>query len=557
MKRRSFIKGSLGAFLMPEELLLSSQFLHDQSSNSNETGEFEEILDGLWLIRDTCNVYLIKERERAIAIDFGSGKWLPKIAQLGITSLDHVFLTHHHRDQCAGLENQSSFDFKIHAPAGEQDFLDPAARGKVIVTNRFGRGCPISYSIPEKGIKNVLYDMNGFDYLFWEKKRIRFLKTPGHGPNACSVILDHHNKQIVFCGDAAYEGGKIWHPFNLEWDHWTGKGVLAAWSGLKQLSDVGMDLLCPSHGAVIDKNPESILSDLTGRLMDFYNTKNAISPGEKDLYLEPQDALIEGKVKRMLPSLYQYGNFYLLVSSTGEGMVIDLWNGDMDVFNDLVSALKGIKITAATASHYHLDHCDAFNQIRNTDHTRIVLHPEVAEPLRDVDNSYVPWLPAESIVPDELWPMSGAWNWNEYNFQIGHAPGQTWWHTVFMTTVDGKKVCFTGDSFQPNTRWNGTGGFCAYNVSRFSNGFVQSSKLIQQWDPDILASGHSSFFQYKRSKFDKIIEWANHTEQTIWKLCPEYDVLKHYYSLGVDSVSDLVHHPDVSLLKNELFAWYK
>ena len=105
MKRRSFIKGSLGAVLMPEELLLSSQFSHSQTSESYETGEFEEIHDGFWLIRDTCNVYLIKEKERAIAIDFGSGKWLPKIGQLGITSLDHVFLTHHHRDQCAGLED--------------------------------------------------------------------------------------------------------------------------------------------------------------------------------------------------------------------------------------------------------------------------------------------------------------------------------------------------------------------------------------------------------------------------------------------------------------------
>lgn len=541
---------------MKDKLFVSSQ-LSLKSSNSVKHGEFTKISDGLWLIKDTCNVYLIKEKERAIAIDFGSGQWLHTIDQLGIRFLDHVFLTHHHRDQCYGLENESSFNFKIHAPAGEKDFLDPETREKTIDTNRFGRGCPISYSIPAKGIKNVLYDMGGFGYLFWDKKRIRFIQTPSHGPNACSIILDHNDKQIVFCGDAAFEGGTIWHPFNLEWDHWTGEGVLAAWKGLKHLSDVGMDLLCPSHGPVIDENPVSKLSGLTHRLIDFYNVKNSISPDEHDFYIEPQDLLIENRVKKILPSLYQYGNFYLLVSSAGEGLVIDPWLNDMDVFNELLNSLPGIRITAATASHYHLDHCDALDHLRNSYNTRVFLHPEVAAPLNDVNQSYVPWLPVESITPDEFWPMSGTWKWNEYSFNIGHAPGQTWWHTVFRTAVDGMKVCFTGDSFQPNTRWNGTGGFCAYNGNRFLNGFGQTSKLIQQWNPDIIAAGHGSFFRYSKSKFDKITGWAKKTEDAIFRLCPENDVLKHYYSLGVDDSTDVYNKPDVSLLKNELFAWYK
>ena len=38
---------------------------------------------------------------------------------------------------------------------------------------------------------------------------------------------------------------------------------------------------------------------------------------------------------------------------------------------------------------------------------------------------------------------------------------------------------------------------------------------------------------------------------------PEEDVLKHYYSLGVDHGAHLFHKPDVSLLKDESFAWKK
>ena len=47
MKRRSFIKGSLGAVLMLDELLPSSQYLTMANhQHPNASGEFEEILDG-------------------------------------------------------------------------------------------------------------------------------------------------------------------------------------------------------------------------------------------------------------------------------------------------------------------------------------------------------------------------------------------------------------------------------------------------------------------------------------------------------------------------------
>ena len=82
--------------------------------------------------------------------------------------------------------------------------------------------------------------------LFWGLERIRFMATPGHGQHACSVILDSGEQQIVFCGDAVYAGGKLWHVYNLEWDHWTGTGTLQAWRGIKQLNDIGLDVLCPA-----------------------------------------------------------------------------------------------------------------------------------------------------------------------------------------------------------------------------------------------------------------------------------------------------------------------
>ncbi len=528
-------------------------------------GCFRQIIDGLWLVKDTCNVYLIKDADRAIAIDFGSGQWLEKISQIGIKHLDHVFLTHHHADQCSGLQARSSWPFTIHAPYGDERFLDPKRLSKQTATRRIRKGCPASYSVIKAGIAGIKYDMRSFSDVFWGTKRIRFMKTPGHGPNACSVIIDQDSRQIVFCGDAAYEGGTLWHPFNLEWDHWTGDGAIAAWRGVKQLADVRMDLLCPSHGPVIFERPQKQLKLLAQRLMDFYNVKNSISPGEKDLYIEPEEVLVgrepsgAGGAHRISPHLYHFGrNGYLLVSSTGEGLIVDPQIPDMKPLKQLLEKLPDVRLTAVTVSHYHADHCDGIGDIRKSySDVKVYLHPLVAEPLGDIYNTYVPWLPRDCkpIIADELWPEHGIWRWNEYEFEVSHASGQTWWHCAFMTKVDGQKVYFSGDTFQPNTRWNATGGFCAYNGCRFSNGYIPTCKLILSWKPDIVAAGHETFWRFSPSKFLKVIEWARRAEKAITQLCPDGDIEGQYYSLGVRTDKNIKAKPDVRLLKNESYAW--
>src|SRR6516165_4275282 len=105
----------------------------------------EQLLPGLYRIVDTCNVYVVQSGERAIAIDFGSGRWLSELPALGISLLEQVFLTHHHADQCAGLQAQERWPFTIHAPAGDERFLSPESlvQGTYDIHNK---GCPNSYS---------------------------------------------------------------------------------------------------------------------------------------------------------------------------------------------------------------------------------------------------------------------------------------------------------------------------------------------------------------------------------------------------------------------------
>ncbi len=247
----------------------------------------KQLIANLYLFEDTCNVYVVAGEGEAIAIDYGSGAWLDEYEALGLPPVRHVFLTHHHNDQCAGLLARDAWPFAIHAPPGEQPLLSPEGVAEFWRTRRDG-GVPRSYAALERGIPGVVYDMDGWADLFWGSSRVRFISTPGHGTGAASVLVNVGSKQVLFCGDAAHAGGAIWQPYHLEWDHWTGAGALQAWEGVERLRGVGIDLLCPSHGPAVDRQIRATLEALSRRLLDLYRVKGSICAGERDYYLPPR-----------------------------------------------------------------------------------------------------------------------------------------------------------------------------------------------------------------------------------------------------------------------------
>jgi glyoxylase-like metal-dependent hydrolase (beta-lactamase superfamily II) len=484
------------------------------------------LLPHLHLFPDTCNVYVLVDGDHAIAVDFGSGAWLEQLPALGVRHLDHVLLTHAHDDQCHGLASRRKWPFTIHAPGGEQTVLAPE-RDPRVLPPWFAMGCPANYLPSRQPVADVKYDMGGNGHLLWRGQRLRFMHTPGHGPNACSVLADVDGRQVLLCGDAVHAGGTVWQPFHLEWDHWTGAGALAAWEGIERLRGLDLGLLGPSHGPVVATGIQPTLRTLSKRLMDFYHAKGQISPGTKDGYVPPMGTV--AGAQQYLPHLYQYaGNGYLLVSDSGHGLVVDPHEPEMPALEALLAEL-GVRPTAMVVGHYHYDHCDGIPYLREKYGTEAWLHPLMVEALSR--QRVLPWLLDREFSADHVWPERGAWRWEEYDFAVAPWPGQTWWHCVFMATVDGRKVMFAGDSFTPTSKWNGTGGFCAYNGSRFSDGYLPSAELALEWQPEIMAAGHNNTYAYSATKFRRIIKWAERAEAAVRALCPSGDAERDYYAL--------------------------
>jgi len=194
-----------------------------------------------------------------------------------------------------------------------------------------------------------------------------------------------------------------------------------------------------------------MLRTLAARLLALYRAKGSICAGERDCYLPPR--ILQCGAREVLPGLCQFAaNSYLLRSACGDAMVIDPNRADVHLLEPLLAELGNPAVTAATASHFHLDHTDGLPLLKARHGTEIFLHPQVAEPIREIGAIDAPWLPAEPIIADHLLPRDGTWQWNEFRFRCAPLPGQTWWHCVLMTTVAGRRVLFAGDNFQPPSR---------------------------------------------------------------------------------------------------------
>src|SRR5512133_113378 len=66
------------------------------------SGRPRKIGENLFLFEDTCNVYVVRDGARCALIDFGSGRILDHLKELGIAKVDWILHTHHHREQCQG-----------------------------------------------------------------------------------------------------------------------------------------------------------------------------------------------------------------------------------------------------------------------------------------------------------------------------------------------------------------------------------------------------------------------------------------------------------------------
>ena len=130
VNRRDFFK-SAGAGLLASGLPANASSAKSAAAPESPVrfvprGSLTQISPNLYLLRDTCNVYVLKNGDRAVLIDFGSGHVLKLLGGIGVTKVEAILHTHHHRDQSQGDARAVAERIPIHVPQHERHLLDDA-----------------------------------------------------------------------------------------------------------------------------------------------------------------------------------------------------------------------------------------------------------------------------------------------------------------------------------------------------------------------------------------------------------------------------------------------
>ena len=464
----------------------------------------EEVGPGIWLVRDTCNVYLVKAEgaDTAVAIDFGSGDVLDVLADLGISRITDVLMTHHHRDQGQGLPRAVEHGARIHVPPVERDLFDavdelwrtrPLDNDYVVRQDRFSllEPVPVHATVPE--------------YRFFEAGgvRLRPIPTPGHTTGSVTYLLDRGGARHAFSGDLIYAPGKVWSLASTQWTYTDNEGPAMAVLSCLLLGDEKPDVLYPSHGDPME-DAGSALALTAERLQAYVDTRR---PHPWDLTARLRSPFVP-ITEHLLLNRSSMSCSYVLLSRTGEALLVDY---GYDMFTGLPSgtgrasrrpwlaslpALKadfGVsRISVALATHYHDDHIAGMPLLRDVEGAELWAPDTVAPILADPWRYDLPCQWYEPIVVDRAVPVGETVTWNEYEIGVHAQPGHTLFAAAFSVEVDGVRVVFTGDQ-QENMGVAGERheilNYQYRNRMRLGD-YVASAELYRRIAPGLLLSGH-------------------------------------------------------------------
>jgi glyoxylase-like metal-dependent hydrolase (beta-lactamase superfamily II) len=159
----------------------------------------QKLSDNLFLFEDTCNVFVVRDGSRAVLIDFGSGKVLDHLRDMGVSQVDWILHTHHHRDQCQGDLRAAAQRIPIAVPAHERHLFADAEnfwRNRRVFHLYYMRNDfnTITHNIP---VSRLLTDYSTFR---WRKHDFFIFPTPGHTLGSITILATVDGRKLGFHG---------------------------------------------------------------------------------------------------------------------------------------------------------------------------------------------------------------------------------------------------------------------------------------------------------------------------------------------------------------------
>ena len=475
---------------------------------------FREIQPDLFAWSDACNVYAFRKGDAAILFDLGDGSVLGGLKDIGVSRVEWVLFTHHHREQCQGAPLLKEWNPKIAAPEAERAFFErpsdfrkmkPALGDAFSVYGSSFVRPPLQPIKLDRGFKTM-------DDFSWNGHGFWCVDTRGNSPGSMSYLLKRGERWIAISGDVMLDGAKLHNWFDTEWDYGYAAGLYAIHNAASMLERYEPALLLPSHGPEV-KEPADQLKKYQAKLKRLAKVYlrgydlNSFAAADQDNLSKPSAV---PHIWQVTPHLYKFKgpnywpNFHMILADNGHALVVDCGLFEKAFLDKAITSMKerlGLKqIDAVVVTHMHGDHCLEAVHMRETwgaklwtldlvnDKCQFPERFDYAAPIQSYGGTAAPF------AFDRLFKNGETFQWEGFSFTVDWMPGQTEFALCMHGEIDGRRVAFTGDNIFASTldpNQTGHEAVVAHNSGILEDGYLYAANYLHGLQPDLILGGHS------------------------------------------------------------------
>jgi glyoxylase-like metal-dependent hydrolase (beta-lactamase superfamily II) len=508
-----------------------------------------KLSEHLYRFDDACCVYLLVEGDAGLLIDLGSGAVLEHLPTAGVKQIEWVLHTHHHRDQCWGDPRLREHGAQLAVPEYERHLFEQAElfwQTRRIFDNYNDRNTFFgsSQNIP---VDAVLEDYETFT---WRGYSFFVLPAKGHTFGSSTLITRVDGRVVAFTGDLLTAGGKLYQLHAMEYTYGCMEGVLFTLQSIQALRKRQLDLCLPSHGEPIT-DVRADIDRLERRLMECVRLGRGMRVAGRDSIPEtvflPESKLIPLSRHLLWGGVWTCSNFYVVLSDGGKALFVDYGNAywahmhigpDHDgletmrfVEHHLDELREEYGVTSfdlVVPTHIHDDHTCGIPYLQRHHGTRCWALEEVGQVLADP----AAWTSTPCTFPKPIridrWLKDGErFTWEEYEFEIYFAPGQTEFHSVYAAMIDGRKVAFTGDNyFLAEVVSGGKVEMLPYQTTVLRNSFQlgmhrRCAEVMRKIAPELVCPGHRDVLPCFKKDLDTYCDFIARKERAFRELVGE------------------------------------
>jgi glyoxylase-like metal-dependent hydrolase (beta-lactamase superfamily II) len=506
----------------------------------------------LFVWKDTCNVYVVRDGDAGLLIDLGDGSVLDHLGEIGVRKIDWVLFTHHHREQCQGAARLDGLNVRVAAPEAERALFEtPSAFRKMDVS--LGDAFTIhgsSFVRPPVRSIRVDHGLKTNEVFRWHGREFLCLPTPGNSLGSTTLLLRHPQGSIGFSGDLVMKDARMHTWYDTEWDYGFAAGIKALRESAGSVRASQPRLLLPSHGPAIERpSPEltrytASLERLERLYVRGYGVEGA-SVAYQDKVSTPS---LVSNVWQVTPHLFKFKrpnfwpNFNLILSANGRGLLVDCGLLDEAFLDGALEGLRanyGLKaIDAIIVTHMHGDHFLEAPHLREKWGASIwaldnmvdkMEHPErfdYAAPIQAYGKKGTDGVLVAGVRVDRALRPGEVIEWEGYRFRVDWMPGQTEFALCLHGMIDGRKVAFTGDNIfgdPDDPAQTGHEAMVAHNSAILEEGYIYGAEFLKRLKPDILVGGHSFVMGHPAAFIERYRKWSYEMRDAFRELNSEPD----------------------------------